>query len=92
MSQVDFGSVLIHNHTMKRRVRIALWVYLAGALATEMLGLWGAYDSGGFDRDHTLRDLVMIGSIHLLVALLLPVVLVILALQYLGFLPHPITF
>jgi len=41
VSQVDFGNILIHNHTMKLR-RIILWVYLAGALIFELLSLWSA--------------------------------------------------
>jgi hypothetical protein len=77
---------------MKRRIRIALWVYLAGALVCELLLLWGAYDSSGFHRHHTLANLAIIGSLHSVMALLWPVVLVVLVLQYLGFLPQPITF
>jgi hypothetical protein len=77
---------------MTRSRRIILWVYLSGGVICEILALWGAYDSGGFERDHTLRDLAMIGGIHLTAALLWPIVLVVGLLQYFGILRHPITF
>lgn len=77
---------------MKRGLRIALWVYLAGAVACELLLLWNAYDNGGFRRHHTLADLAIVGSLDLATALLWPIVLVVGVLQYFGVLPHPITF
>lgn len=66
--------------------------YLAGGAICELTALWGAYDSGGFERHHTLADLAIIGAIHLAVVWLWPVVLVVLALQYFGLLPYPIMF
>jgi hypothetical protein len=81
-----------HSVTMKRGLRVALWVYLAGAVACELLSLWVAYDNGGFQRHHTLADLAIVGSLDLATAMLWPVVLVVVVLQYFGFLPHPITF
>lgn len=77
---------------MNRWQRITLWVYLAGGAICELMALWGAYDSGGFEHHHTLADLAIVGGIHLAAALLWPVVLVVGVLQYFGFLPHPITF
>jgi hypothetical protein len=71
--------------------RITLWVYLVGGAICELMALWGAYDSGGFERNHTLADLAIIGGLHLAMALLWPVVLAVGVLQYLGLLPHPIT-
>ena len=84
--------MLIHISTMSRSWRITLWVYLAVAAVFELMALWSAYGGGGFERHHTLVDLAVIAAIHLAAALLWPVVLVVQALQYFGFLPYPITF
>ena len=77
---------------MKRRTHIILWLYLAGALICEFVLLWGAYDSGGFQRQHTAVDLAIIAGFYLAAGLLWPAVLAMGVLQYFGFLPHPITF
>jgi hypothetical protein len=77
---------------MKRRTKIILWIYLVGFAICELLLLWGTYDSGGFQRHHTLTTLVVITGYHLVAGALWPIVAIIGTLQYFGFLPHPITF
>jgi hypothetical protein len=74
----------------RRWAKIALALYLSGFLICELLQLGGAYESGGFDRPHTLTDLAVIGMIYLAAGLLWPAVGVIVILQLLGLLPHPI--
>jgi hypothetical protein len=58
----------------------------------ELTLLWSAHDSGGFQRHHTLGELAILGGGYLAAALLWPVLIVVGLLQYLRFLPHPITF
>ena len=77
---------------MTRWRRIILWIYLTDTVIVELMALWGAYDGGGFERQHTLPDLAIIAAIHLVTALLWPIVLIVVVLQYFGFLPQPITF
>jgi hypothetical protein len=91
VSQVDFGNILIHNHTMKLR-RIILWVYLAGALIFELLSLWSAYDNGGFQRHHSAHDLAILAVFYLTIPLLWPAVVVMVILQLTGVLPSTVTF
>jgi hypothetical protein len=76
----------------RRRLKIGLAIYLLGFLIGELLGLWGAYQNGGFDRSHTWNDLTIIASLYLVTGLLWPVVLIVVSLQLLGVLPHPIEF
>jgi hypothetical protein len=91
VSQVDFGNVLIHNHTMKLR-RIIVWVYLAGTLIFELLLLWSAYDNGGFQRHQSANDLAILAVLYLAIPLLWPAVVVMMILQLTGVLPSTITF
>jgi hypothetical protein len=74
------------------RWKVVLTIYFVGFLICELLGLWGAYQSGGFDRPHTLTDLTVIGIYYLVTGLLWPIVLIVVVLQLLGLLPHPIQF
>ena len=74
----------------RRWAKVALALYLLGFLISELLQLWHAYESGGFDRPHTLSDLTVIGMLYLAIGLLWPAVGVIVILQLLGVLPHPI--
>jgi hypothetical protein len=57
-----------------------------------LLLLLAAYQSGGFDRPHTLADLAIIGFYDLAAGLLWPVVLMVFILQLFGLLPQPIQF
>jgi hypothetical protein len=72
---------------MGRKWRYASYIYLIGALATEAMLIVGAYQNGGFQREHTPRDLAIIALMHLAVAALWPVLIGTLALMYLGVLP-----
>jgi len=56
----------------------------------ELLLLWGAYDSGGFQRHHSLPDLLFLGAFYLAIPLLWPVMLLVAVLQLVGILPTPI--
>jgi hypothetical protein len=76
----------------KMRWKVGLAIYFVGFLTCEVLLLWGAYQTGGFDRSHAFADLAMIGTVHLVAGLLWPVVLVVFILQLAGLLPHPIDF
>lgn len=73
-----------------RRWKVGLAIYFVGFLTSELLALWGAYESGGFDRPHTLTDLTVIGTLYLVTGLFWPIVLIVVVLQLLGLLPHPI--
>jgi hypothetical protein len=77
---------------MKRGIRIALWVYLAGALIFELEMLWSAYDNGGFQRHHSAADLAILALFYTAVPLLWPAVVVMIVLQFIGVLPPTITF
>ncbi|KRQ98971.1 hypothetical protein CP49_35660 [Bradyrhizobium valentinum] len=76
----------------RRRWKVILAAYLVGLLICELLLLLSAYQSGGFDRPHSLADLAIIGSYHLATGLLWPVVLIVFILQLSGLLPQPIQF
>lgn len=77
---------------MSWRLRCSLWIYAIGAIVMEALLLVGAYQAGGFERSHTFWDLIAIGALHLVTAALWPLVIVVVALQWFGVLPQPITF
>jgi hypothetical protein len=77
---------------MGRKWRYVLWVYVAGALLTAALYLQGAYENGGFQRHHSMIDLLVLAALYLATAILWPVLIVVGILQYFGVLPHPITF
>jgi hypothetical protein len=77
---------------MRHRLKVGLAIYFLGFLICELLILWGAYQNGGFDRSHTLNDLTITATYYLVTGLLWPVVLIVVILQLLGFLPHPIEF
>ncbi|WP_407179371.1 hypothetical protein [Bradyrhizobium sp. STM 3562] len=70
--------------SMARKGRYASFIYPIGALATEIALLYGAYENGGFWREHTARDLLIIGTIHLATAALWPALVVTLVLIYFG--------
>jgi hypothetical protein len=70
----------------RRPVKLLLAFYFAGFVICESLLLWGAYESGGLDRTHTLSDLTFIGAYILVSGLLWPALVVVLILQLLGLL------
>ena len=72
---------------MRKMWRYASYIYLIGALATEVMLMVDAYQNGAFQREHTSRDLAMVAFLHLAVAALWPVFIGTLALLYLGVLP-----
>jgi hypothetical protein len=73
---------------MTRTRPFILWIYLIGVVMCESLLRWNAYDNGGFQRHHTLADLVVLAGFYLAAGLLWPIVFVMGALQYFGLLPH----
>ena len=76
----------------RHRWKAVLATYLIGLLICELLLLLGVYQSGGFDRPHTLAGLAIIGSYYLAAGLLWPVLLIVIILQLSGLLPRPIQF
>jgi hypothetical protein len=77
---------------MSKKWRYALWVYLAGALLTETTLFLEAYRNGGFQREHSISDLLVLAIFYLTSAAFWPVLLVVGILQYFGILHQPITF
>ena len=77
---------------MSWRLRFSLWTYAVGAGVMEALLLVGAYQGGGFERSHSIWDLVQIAIYHVVIAALWPLVVVAIILQSVGLLPHPMTF
>ena len=74
--------------SMGGKWRYASFVYLIGALATEIDLIYGAFENGGFQREHTARDLMVVAAIHLATAGLWPALIVIFALMHFGVLPR----
>jgi predicted methyltransferase len=74
--------------SMRRKWRYVGFIHLIGALATEIILNYGAYENGGFQREHTARDLTVITAIYLGTAALWPALIVVLALMYFGALPR----
>ena len=68
--------------------RYASFIYLIGALATGIMLVYGAYESGGFHREHTIRDLITIAAFYLATSALWPTLIVIVPLRYFGALPQ----
>jgi hypothetical protein len=50
-----------------------------------------AYSNGGFQRHHSMVDLLVLAVLYSTTALLWPVLFVVVALQYFGVLPATIT-
>jgi hypothetical protein len=72
---------------MGKKRRYILYVYAAGALITEALLVLDAYGNGGFQRQHSVSQLMIIAAFHLAFDALWPLIVVILTLVYLGVLP-----
>jgi hypothetical protein len=69
-------------------MRYAGFIYLIGAVATVSILVYGSYESGGFHREHTLRDLMTITAFYAATAALWPTIIVIFPLKYFGALPQ----
>lgn len=69
-------------------MRYVSFIYLIGALATGIMLIYGAYESGGFHREHTVRDLMIIAAFYLAASALWPTLIVTMPLRYLGALPQ----
>ena len=67
-----------------------LWVYVAGALLTAAVMIQNAYANGGFQRKHSVFDLLVLTALYAATSVLWPVLVVVVILQYFGILPHPI--
>jgi len=72
---------------MGRNWRYVLYIYLAGALIMEAMLVLDAYGNGGFQRQHSLVDLIIIAALYLASAALWPLPVVLLILVYFGVLP-----
>ncbi len=72
---------------MSKKWRYVLYIYLAGALVMEATLILNAYGNGGFQRQHSVRDLMILTALYLTTAALWPLLIVILALVYFGVLP-----
>jgi hypothetical protein len=57
---------------MGRNWRYVLYIYLAGALIMEAMLVLDAYGNGGFQRQHSLVDLIIIAALYLASAALWP--------------------
>jgi hypothetical protein len=73
---------------MGRKWRYVFYIYATGALITEASLVLNAYESGGFQRAHTVSDLILLGAIYLTTAALWPLLIATLTLQYFGVLPR----
>jgi hypothetical protein len=76
---------------MDRKWRHLLWFYLPGALLTAVDLVQTAYSSGGFQRQHSMVDLLVLAALYSAATLLWPVLFVTVALQYFGALPAIMT-
>jgi hypothetical protein len=68
--------------------KVGLAIYFAGFLICELLLLWSSYEGGSFDRPHTLADLAVTATIHLVGGLLWPVILAVFIWTMAGALLH----
>jgi hypothetical protein len=75
---------------MGRKWRYVLWVYVAGALLTAAVMIQNAHANGGFQRKHSVFDLLVLTALYAATSILWPVLVVVVILQYFGILPHPI--
>ncbi len=69
-------------------MRYASYIYMIGAVATVGMLIYGSYESGGFHREHTARQLAIIAGFYFAAAALWPTLLVIVPLKYFGALPQ----
>ena len=72
---------------MGKKWRYILYIYAAGALIMEATLILDAYGNGGFQRQHSVTDLIVLAALYLAVAALWPLLIVILTLVYFGVLP-----
>ena len=73
---------------MGRKWRYIIYIYITGALIMEAALVLNAYGSGGFERAHTVSDLIVLTGIYLTAAALWPLLIATLTLQYFGILPR----
>jgi hypothetical protein len=71
----------------RRWVKVVLALYFAGFLICELLLLWGTYDSGVFQRQHTVGEWALGVGTHLIIAAIWPYSAVVFLLLYFGILP-----
>ena len=55
---------------MDREWRYVVCIYVAGALITEVTLVLDAYGNGGFQRQHSVSDLIVIAAVYLATAAL----------------------
>jgi hypothetical protein len=67
---------------MSKKIRYAAYIYLTGALSTEVMLILMAYQGGYFQRNHSTRDLIIIGGFHLAASALWPVLIASIVLYY----------
>src|ERR1700681_3971687 len=72
------------NVPMGKKWRYILYIYAAGALIMEATLILDAYGNGGFQRQHSVTDLIVLAALYLAVAALWPLLIVILTLVYFG--------
>jgi len=73
---------------MGRKRRYVFYIYMTGALITEAALVLNAYESGGFQRAHTISDLILLGAFYLTAGALWPLLIATLTFQYFGVLPR----
>lgn len=72
---------------MKKKWQYAGLIYLICAIATETLLLYGAYDSGVLQRQHTAHNWLIGSALYLATAAIWPYLVAVLLLMYFGILP-----
>jgi hypothetical protein len=68
--------------------RCVFYIYVTGGLITEATLVLNAYESGGFQRAHTISDVILLAAIYLTAAALWPLLIASLTFQYFGVLPR----
>jgi hypothetical protein len=69
---------------MRRKLRVVLWIYVAGIVALELSALHSAYLIGEFGRVRSARELLFGLAASLAVNALWPIIAIIFVLQMLG--------
>src|SRR5262249_54314642 len=73
-----------------RILRVSFEVYLAGCVVTGIILVWSAVDNGGLQRQHSLREWLVIAVFYVVSAGLWPIMLVVVVLMYFRIIHGPI--
>jgi hypothetical protein len=73
-----------------RFLRVSLTVYLAGCAVAATILVCSAVVNGAFQRQHVLREWLILLIVYVIYTALWPIVLVVLVLMYFGIIHGPI--